>query len=61
MIMKNVYRKEDGSYGFTIKFDEFFTIQQDFKPNVQGFVTMTEEEAHAEADAMILANSGEQQ
>lgn len=55
--MKNVYRKEDGSYGFTIKFDEFFTVQQDFKPGEQGFVTMTEEEANAEADAMIAANT----
>lgn len=55
--MKTVYKKADGSYGFTIKFDEYFTVQQDFKPGEQGFVLMSEEEAHAEADAMIAANA----
>jgi|GEM_PF-4765905 len=54
MYSKKVYfDKKDKKWVFEILKDGYVFIRQDFKPRVQGFQKMTEEEANQEADLIL--------
>ena len=52
-IQKEIYKIDEGKYGFKIYVDGQLIVLQEFKPNVEGWHPMTEEEANTEADKMI--------
>jgi hypothetical protein len=53
MYSKEVFRIKNNQYGYKILKDGEVIIIQDFKPNVEGWQTMTEEEANLLADKEI--------
>jgi hypothetical protein len=54
-IRKEIYKIDKGKYGFKIYVDGQLRVIQEFKPNVEGWHPMTEEEANTEADKIIEA------
>jgi hypothetical protein len=52
MYSKEIFRNEEG-YGYKILKDGVIVIIQDFKPGVEGWQPMTEEEANQLADEEI--------
>ena len=54
-IKKEVYEIEAGKYGFRIYINDIPIIIQEFKPEVEGWQPMSEEEANMEADKMLAS------
>jgi len=52
MYRKEIFKTKDG-YGYRILKDDVVIITQDFKPKVEGWQTMTEEEANQLAEEEI--------
>ena len=52
MYSKEIFKTENG-YGYKILKDGVVVIIQDFKPGVEGWVSMTQEEANQLADEEI--------
>jgi hypothetical protein len=53
-VVKEVYMVKEGVYGFRVYVNGELRVIQEFKPSVEGFQPMSEEEANAEAEKILL-------
>lgn len=53
VLRKEIYEVEPGNFGYRVYVDDGLTVDQSFKPRVEGFQPMSREEADACADEDI--------
>jgi len=53
VLRKEIYEVEPGSFGYRVYVDDVLTVDQSFKPRVEGFQPMSREEADSCADEDI--------